>query len=350
MKKLVFTLICLLFFSNVNIFSQNEITLPDCLGEYLFELFANRADIDRPDINLKVQPNYNPSENWSILLKSADDHNVKTQTVTYYNTFYTSSGYIDSEPGSITYDIYVAMNIQDKIYAFNVEASLSDNKWHIINIKPILYDYINTKDKRYKFRPLTDELSVESVDNYVFNNAFNPSVDFRNITTISSIIPFVHKTAELIVNEAPYGENGVFMSEEEYLQTEGIRLQQLIGNLLKDESSLGGDMEEAINIYNNPSLLFESELVGGWRQLIIGLKNRFENRLKEYSPYKTEIEISNWNDKSGLLNNIQATISMPLSRNDHSVGIYYSAIWLCNTESDCKWKMSHIQDFTYGIN
>lgn len=338
MKRLLFTVI--LSFSLLNISAQDSaIHLPDSLGKYLYELFINKADISKSELEVLDSDYFSPGDSWRELLGKTNEYGFNTENTEYYNTYFNLRRH-----QGIFYanDLRILMKQEAKIYAFNMEVYWIENHWIIGRVDTDLYGYSIADGSKN----LTYDVTIPDNFKPNYTENFEPTVDIAQPETLFLPDLFAKKVLELLSNESPFGNNEIFLTKQEYLSTEGARYIKLIDKWLEREIDMKEEKEKVMSVYNDPGILYE-ELMRHWNMLPGSLKEEFGNNIKDLEIKDIQLDISNWDDKEGIPDEprISATISMPLHYEGKDAGIYFSAIWY-----NGMWKLSYIQGFAYGIS
>jgi len=157
----------MLFFTKLN--AQDEIALPDSLGKYLYEMFINRVDIRKSEVLISNNEYYNPKNIWTPLLEFADKYKLNSQNTFFYNTFFSAQMNIRNDKAdTFPYTLYIAMQSQDKIYAFCTEALYTEKGWMIMNMQPEIYAYTESDEMEFEFEPLINAEVISHSEDYLF--------------------------------------------------------------------------------------------------------------------------------------------------------------------------------------
>lgn len=340
MKRLLFVFI--LSFSLLKLSAQDSVIhLPDSVGKYLFEYFINKGDISQSEVVLAETDFFNPKDMWPILLDKVSELNFNAQNTKYYNTYFQQRRH----RGTLyVAELYVSMKKENDIYAFKAGVLWDGSDWQIAKIDTDIFKYSQAEDMEYGFQNITNDEVVVIDSDYEYSN-FKSLVSIAP-KTLHTPDSFSKKTLELLSDESPFGNDEIFLTKQEYMDTEGKRILNLIDKLLESGADIESEKEKIMFIRNNPDILYE-ELVYPWGMLPGSLKKEFGDNIKGLEIKDIELEISNWNEEKGQIDNstISATISMSLHYNGKDAGIYFSAI-----QYNGMWKLSHIQGFAYGIS
>jgi hypothetical protein len=323
---------------------DSAIQLPDSIGKYLFESFINKADLNRPEVIFAEDGYSNPKEMWPSLLDKVDKYNFGPENTEYYNTFFEQI--VEYQVYSFPASLHVAMKQDDKIYAFRANVSWDGNRWQVEKIDTDIYLYSGIWEER-GFNNITNDEVVAIAPDYEYNRNFRSAVDISRPKTLPLPDSFSEKVLKLLCQEAPFGNDEIFLTRQEYIDTEGARIIKTIDRLLESGTDLeSGEKEKIMSIYNNPGLMYD-ELASNWDMLPESLKEEFGDNIGELNIKNIETSISNRNAEMEIIDvpAVSATISMPLFYNGKNAGIYFSAIRYKDM-----WKLSHIQGFAYGIS
>jgi len=354
MKRYIIIVFCVL--STLESSAQHSnIVLPDSIGKYLFELFINRADINQPQTKLldpEATPNdwysFHPETFWPCLLLQADMFNFNPQTTTYQTTYFDSYSCSNEAVQDCPFNLRIAMEKQnsDSIYVFSATVLWLNNAWSIQEIEPYICFYDkNAYNDIISFPPLNEDIPCPGEFPYPYNMNFHAITDLNNPVGIPSVLDFSEKVYRLIKDEMPYGNGDIFLTEEEYLEESSIL--NLIEGVLKDADTDEEEKRELQEIYNNPSILYEQQMVYQWSRLPENIKKEFNcDDIERPIVYETTFEIRNWfrKEKEGKAGQVKAIINANLEYNFIRAGIYYTA-----TLRDGKWKLIHVQGFPYSI-
>ena len=343
MKKLLFIVITLILSMSAKA-QDAVIQLPDSVGKYLFESFINKASIKGSEVLLVEAEYFNPKDMWPALLDRVDEFQLSPQTTKYYNTYYEQS--CNRQGRTYAAELYVAMKHEDKIYAFKVDVQWNGKCWQVEKINTDFYAYSEGGEARDGFRNITNDEVLFMDSNPQFNKNFESAVSTLHPRTLPVPESFARKVLSLLSEEVPFGNDEIFLTKQEYMETEGARILGLIDKLLKSGTDLENENEKVMAIKNNPGLLYDEQAYY-WGMLPENLKEEFGGDIKDLKIQDIEFRISNWNSEKGIIDTptISAVISMPLLYRDKNAGLYFSAIWYKGA-----WKLSHIQGFPYGIS
>lgn len=245
-------------------------------------------------------------------------------------------------------ELYVCMKQEDKIYAFRADVRWDGSSWLVEMIDPDLFIYTETAETEEigsGFQYVTDEDYMFVDPNFEYNKDFKSTVNTLHPQTLPLPDAFAKKILQLVLQEAPYGNDEIFLTRQEYLDTEGVKILKIIDRLLKNGIDLEEDKESIMKTYNDPGLLYD-EQIDNWQMLPGSLREEFGDT-NDLNIGDIEFSISNWDTEKEILDTpvISATISMPLAYDGKNAGIYFGAVWYKGM-----WKLSHIQGFAYGIS
>ena len=345
MKNLLLIIFSLLL--SLSIKAQDSvIQLPDSVGKYLFESFVNKADLSGSEVSFGEGDFSSPKDMWPALLHRVDEFHLYPRTTEYYNTFFRQNG--SMQGGFFPTELYVCMEQEDRIYAFRAEVRWEGDHWQVESIDTNLYVYEmigDDEDSEPGFLNITDEDDVLVDPDFEYNKDFRSTVSVLYPQTLPLPDTFAKKILQLVSQEAPYGDDEVFLTKQEYLDTKGAKTLKIIDRLLKNGIDSEEDKEYIMKIYNDPGLLYE-EQISNWQMLPGSLKEEFGD-INDLNIEDIEFNISNSDMEEDVLYTpvISATITMPLSYDGKNAGIYFSAIWY-----NGMWKLSHIQGSAYGIS
>jgi hypothetical protein len=385
MKKRLFSIVLLSL--SFAIKAQN-LPLPETVGKHLFEMMVNRADISKSpaytdlgnytalykkvwipylqeqienadeakkiilqayinNLDGKAEALYieNLKNSWPVLLQYMDQYNINAQTATYNKTFFKLSKNQDAEYMPDAFDLYISMNYQEDIYAFEASVQWVDDQWILITVEPNLYRYIQMEDDELVFKPETNTEQIPDDVTYKYNTAYQPT-DIEKSQVIEYPAKFNQKIVSLLTKGATFGTDNNFLTENEYMETSGNAMIKQLREK-KERGKVDGEFLNEINSYlEDPSLLFETELKNSWGELQESLKEEFEeDNLSLLSPYNTDIEIYNSDRKFKDLDNITLRTDMRFRHNGHQAGIIFEAILYKGV-----WKLAYTQPFPFGIS
>jgi len=342
MRNSLFIIIFIL--SSLSIKAQDSvIQLPDSAGKYLFEAFINKADLSKSEILFAKTDYFNPKDMWPALLDKVSEFKLDPQNTEYCNTFFKQTRY---QERFFSYELYVSMKHEGKIYAFRADVSWKADHWQLEKVDTDLFLYSEMGETEAGFRNITNDELMFVDPNPKFNKDFKSTVNTLHPQTLPAPESFSKKVLKLLSEEAPFGNDEIFLTKQEYMYTEGARIIKMIDKFLENGVDLDDEKEKIMLIYNNPEILYD-EQARHWNMLPESLKEEFGDNIKELDIQDIESNISNWNTEKGIIDTpvISATISMPLYYDGKNAGIYFSAIWY-----NGMWKLSHIQGFAYGIS
>lgn len=319
---------------------DQRVLLPDSVGKYLYECLVNRVDLRQSDqLVCESEDTNGLIERLNNLAYEFGKYKLDPQTTKYYFTFFqiNSSLQYTTSP----FELYVTMIQGSDTIALQAFVGWDKDHWQIERVNEFPFFYFEENITQFGFQN-RDGQELQSDSDFVLTNSHNLKTNPNLSKEIVMPYSFSEKIVELISNDAAFGDDSVFLTRQQFLDTEGELLYKVADKLLKSNTDLGQEKAEMDSLHNNPGLLYD-KLISDWGELSKRLKKKLGD-LKKIKIDDIEIQISNWTSDASTMDNplIYALINIPLSNKKKESGIYVKAVWVNDT-----WKVARLSGGPY---